>query len=328
MAARRRSGEFELIARYFVPLARTFAGAGGLESDNAFLAADPRHDTAVKTDTVVAGVHFLADETPQRVAAKALRVCLSDLAAGGAVPLAYQLSLALPKGWRERWVAAFAQGLAADQRRYGIVLCGGDTVVTPGPLTITITAFGKVPRGKGLGRAGARAGDELWVSGTIGDGALGLLAARGRLAGLGARDRAALEGRYRLPRPRLVLGRRLIGIAHATADVSDGLLADAGHIAVASRLGVRIERGDVPLSPAARRALEMDPALWPSVLGGGDDYELVFAVPLRRVAELRTAARRAGVAVARIGHMTAGRGVRLVVDGRPTRLPRAGYVHF
>lgn len=328
MASRRRVGEFELIARYFAPLARSFAGAGGLESDNAFLPADARHDIAVKTDTIVSGVHFLGDESPRRVAAKALRVCLSDLAAGGAAPLAYQLSLALPKGWQERWVAAFARGLAADQLRYGIVLCGGDTVVTPGPLTVTITAFGRVPKGRGLGRAGARAGDELWASGTIGDGALGLLAARGQLKGLDVRDRNALEARYRLPRPRIALGCRLIGVARAAADVSDGLLADAGHIAAASRLAVHIERDQLPLSTAARRALALDPALWANVLGGGDDYELVIATPPRKRAVLLAAARLAGVRVTPVGRFARGAGVRLTADGKAMKVPRAGYVHF
>ena len=328
MASRRRVGEFELIARHFAPLARSFAGAGGLESDNAFLAADGRHDTAVKTDTVVSGVHFLDGEAPERVAAKALRVCLSDLAAGGAAPLAYQLSLALPRGWKERWIEGFARGLAADQRRYGIVLCGGDTVVTPGPLTITITAFGTVPRGKGLGRTGAHVGDELWASGTIGDGALGLLVARGGLKWLGARDRKMLEDRYRLPRPRTALGKRLIGIARAAADVSDGLLADAGHVASASRLAVHIERGEVPLSGAARRALALAPALWANVLGGGDDYELVIAVPPRKRAALLAAAHLAGVQVTPIGRFERGGGARLTVDGKTMKVPRAGYVHF
>lgn len=328
MARRRRIGEFELIARYFAPLARGFAGAGGLQSDNAFLAADPRHDLVVKTDTVVAGVHFLSDEKPARVAAKALRACLSDLAAGGAAPFVYQLSLALPAAWRESWIADFARGLAADQRHYGIVLCGGDTVVTPGPLTVTVTAFGKVARGRGLRREGARAGDELWVSGTIGDAALGLLAARGRLAGVGAGDRAALEGRFRLPRPRSELGRRLPGIATAAADVSDGLLADAGHIADASRLAVTIERDVVPLSPAARRVVAADRGLWADVLGGGDDYELVLAVSPRKRTALLAAARMAGVDVTRIGRFVRGAGVQLTAGGKPLAAPRKGYVHF
>lgn len=320
--ARRRIGEFALIARYFAPLARSFSGADGLRSDNAVLPADGRRDLVVKTDTIVAGVHFLADEDPARIAAKALRVCLSDLAAGGAVPFTYQLSLSLPRDWTEVWVRGFARGLAADQRRYGIVLSGGDTVHTPGPLTVTITACGRVARGRSLGRGGARDGDRLWVSGTIGDAALGLRAARGEFAS------PFLERRYRLPQPRTGLGPRLVGVAHATADVSDGLLADAGHVAVASRLAVVIERDRVPLSRAARRLVDERPALWPVVLGGGDDYELVIAVPPRRRAALLRAAQAAGVPVAEIGRFEAGGGVRLTVDGRPVRAARHGYQHF
>ncbi|NQW53529.1 MAG: thiamine-phosphate kinase [Rhodospirillales bacterium] len=328
MARPRRIGEFELIARYFAPLARSFAGAGNLQSDNAFLAADARHDLVVKTDTIVAGVHFLADEQPRRVAAKALRVCLSDLAAGGAAPFVYQLSLALPTQWTEKWLAAFAKGLASDQRRYGIVLCGGDTVVTPGPLTITITAFGRVVRGRGIGRGGARDGDELWVSGTIGDGALGLLAVQGGLQELTARQRAVLEDRYRLPRPRHELGQRLVGVVNAMADVSDGLLADAGHIADASSLAVNVERDDVPLSPAARAAVTADPRLWGNVLGGGDDYELVIAAPSRKRVALQAAARLAGTKITRIGRFARGAGVKLTAGGRVVAAPRRGYVHF
>ncbi|HTR86814.1 MAG TPA: thiamine-phosphate kinase [Reyranella sp.] len=318
----RRIGEFELIARYFAPLAKSFKGAGGLKSDNAFLAVDARHDLVVKTDTIVAGVHFLPDEKPATIAAKALRVCLSDLAAGGAVPFVYQLSLSLPRNWSERWAADFARGLAADQKRYGIVLSGGDTVVTPGPLTVTIAALGKVARGKGLARDGARAGDELWVSGTIGDAALGLLAARGKLKSV------VLEKRYRLPEPRTSLGPRLIGIANATADVSDGLLADAGHVAEASRLAVHLERDLVPLSSAARRAVAAEPSLWANVIGGGDDYELVMAIPPRKRVALVVAANAAGVAVTRIGVFRPGKGVHLTIGGRQARVLRKGYVHF
>jgi thiamine-monophosphate kinase len=318
----RRIGEFELIARYFAPLAKGFDGARGLKSDNAFLAADAWHDLVGKTDTIVSGVHFLANEKPELVGARALRVCLSDLAAGGAKPFAYQLSLSLAAGWTERWVAGFARGLAADQRRYGIVMSGGDTTGSPGPTTVTITAFGKVAPGKGLGRDGARAGDELWVSGTIGDAALGLLVARRRLTG------DTLEKRYRRPQPRTGLGPRLVDIANATADVSDGLLADAGHIAEASRLAVHIEREHVPLSAAARRAVKSDPSLWANVLGGGDDYELVIAVSPRKRSTLQAVARAAGVKVTSIGAFRPGKGVHLTVGGRETRVPRKGYVHF
>src|SRR5471032_2475171 len=282
MTRRGRLGEFELIARYFAPLAKGFRGARGLKSDNAFLAPDPRYDLVVKTDTVVAGVHFLVDEKPQIVAAKALRVCLSDLAAGGAVPFSYQLALSLGTNWTERWISGFARGLAADQRRYGLALSGGDTTSTPGPTTISITAFGHVARNKGLGRDGAKEGDELWVSGTIGDAALGL---------------------------------RLVGIARATADVSDGLLADAGHIADASRLAVHIARERVPLSAAARGVLATKQALWANVLGGGDDYELVMAVPPRKRAALHAAAGAARVKVTKIGRFASGKGVHLTIAG-------------
>jgi thiamine-monophosphate kinase len=322
MPSGKRIGEFELIARYFAPLAKGFPGACGLKSDNAYLPADSRHDLVVKTDTVVAGVHFLADEAPARVAAKALRVCLSDLAAGGATPFTYQLSLALPPGWTERWIAAFARGLLADQRHFGIVLCGGDTVQTPGPLTVTITAFGRVPPGRGLTRARARPGDRLWVSGTIGDAALGLRAASGEISS------RFLEDRYRRPQPRTSLGPRLLGIANATADVSDGLLADVGHIADASRLCVVVDRARVPLSAVARRILDAKPALWTAILGGGDDYELVMAVPAAKAAALQKAARSAGVPVTEIGRFERGQGVRLTISGAPIAVSRLGYAHF
>ena len=323
MPRRRRPGEFELIARHFAPLAKGLKGARGLKSDNAFLPADARHDLVVKTDTVVEGVHFPVGEKSDLIAQRALARGLSDLAAGGAVPFAYQVSLALPRDWDERWIERFAGRLRAMQRHYGIVLSGGDTTRTPGPTTVAVTAFGKVARGKGLGRDGARAGDELWVSGTIGDAALGLLVMRGRLEG------AALEKRYRMPWVRTSrLGPRLVGVASATADVSDGLLADAGHIADASNLAVEIERDRVPLSASSRRVLAANPRLWVEVLGGGDDYELVIAIPTRRRAALLAAAKASKVDVTCIGRFVRGKGVRLTVSGRPTPVQRAGYVHF
>lgn len=322
MARAKRSGEFELIARYFAPLAKGFRGARGLKSDNAFLASDGRHDLVVKTDTIVAGVHFLGDEKPELVAQRALRVCLSDLAAGGATPYAYQVGLSLERNWTERWVRGFARGLAADQRKYRVDLAGGDTTRTPGPTTITVTAFGKVLRGRGIGRDGARVGDDLWVSGTIGDATLGLLVAQGKLEG------AALEKRYRLPLPRTALGPRLRGLAHAAADVSDGLLADAGHIAEASGLAVEIERNLVPLSREAKRVLRRQPSLWSRALAGGDDYELLIALPAGKRAALQRASRSAGVRVSRIGAFSKGKGVRLTVSGQIEKPAVYGYKHF
>jgi thiamine-monophosphate kinase len=323
MAARRRIGEFELIAKYFAPLARDFPGARELKSDNAFLPADPYHDLVVKTDTIVAGVHFPADERGDLVGQRALAVCLSDLAAGGATPFAYQLSLALPPDWTEYWVRILARQLRAMQKRYGIVLCGGDTTRTPGPATITITAFGKVPKGKGIGRDGAQPGDELWVSGTIGDAALGLLVTQGKLE-----DSGRLSKRYRLPLPQTFLGKRLIGIVNAAADVSDGLLADAGHIAESSKLALYVERENVPLSPGANRAVASSAELWTTVLAGGDDYELVMAVPPRKAKALQEAAQDVGVKVTRIGTFAKGRGIVLTVSGHAQRAAQTGYTHF
>jgi thiamine-monophosphate kinase len=328
MAERRTPpGEFELIARHFAPLAQDFPGAFGLGDDTARFAVPPGHDLVCTTDTLVAGVHFLEDDPPELVARKALRVNLSDLAASGAEPLAYQLATAWPKAIDEAWIATFARGLATDQRAFGIALSGGDTVSTPGPLTITVTAFGTVPAGRGLGRSGARPGDSIMVSGTIGDGALGLLAARGALA-LKPKQIAFLADRYRLPQPRRELGPRLVGVASAAIDVSDGLVADLGHVCARSGCGAAIEFDRVPLSDAAAAALQVDAALSQRVLAGGDDYELLFAVPPeRRAAALGLAT--TDVPVAEIGAFRSGSGVRVVrSDGSDMPIPAGGWQHF
>jgi thiamine-monophosphate kinase len=313
------SGEDSLIARYFKPIA-TDAGAFSLNDDAAVLKAQGA-DIVVTTDAIVEGVHFLAGDPPDTVARKALRVNLSDLAAKGATPAGFVLTLAL-RNADDAWLKPFAQALGEDAAQFGCPLLGGDTVSTPGPVMISVTAFGRVPQGRMIHRRGARAGDRVVVTGTIGDAALGLLAARGRFRS------AFLEKRYRLPEPRTKLGPRLIGVARATADVSDGLLADAGHVAAASGLAVHIERELVPLSTAARRIVEARSSLWANVLGGGDDYELVIAVPPRRRTALHAAAGAAGVKVTPIGHFRRGKGVRLTVDGREARVSRKGYVHF
>jgi thiamine-monophosphate kinase len=319
-------GEFELIARHFAPLAQDFPGAFGLGDDTARFAVPPGYDLVCTTDTLVAGVHFLEDDPPELVARKALRVNLSDVAASGGEPLAYQLSTAWPKGIDESWIAAFARGLAADQRTFGIALSGGDTVSTPGPLTISVTAFGTVPAGRGLGRAGARPGDSIMVSGTIGDSALGLLAIRGALA-LTPEHRAFLADRYRLPQPRSALGPRLVGVASAAIDVSDGLIADLGHLCTRSGCGAVVELERVPLSDAAA-PMRVDPALRERILAGGDDYELLFAVP----PELRSAAlglATTDVPITEIGFFSIGSGVRLVgSDGSDVPIPAGGWQHF
>ncbi len=324
-------GEFDLIARYFAPLAASAPGAFGLSNDAAVLDPAPGYSVVVTTDAMVAGVHFLPDDPANLVARKLLRVNLSDLAAMGARARAYVLDLALPPNLDEAWVAAFVDGLRADQDEFGITLLGGDTVKTPGALTLALTAFGEVPTGTALTRTGARAGDDIYVSGSIGDGALGLKALRGEIVGLTETARAALADRYHLPRPRLALGQALAarGLATAALDISDGLVADLGHVATGSGLAAEVEAQAVPLSTAARAALTADPGLREVVLGGGDDYELLFAAPPDTVAAIAALAEDVALPLTRIGAMAAGTGVRVLDEaGAPIPLAKAGWSHF
>jgi len=325
----RRHGEFELIAKYFAPLARGEPGAFGLTDDAAMTTPKPGHDTVVTTDTIVAGVHFFPDDPPATIAQKALRVNVSDLAAKGAVPRAYVLAAALPAPVDEEWLGAFVAGLKRDQKRFGIALVGGDTVATPGPLTLSITAFGDVPRGKMLRRAGARAGDDVWVSGTIGDAGLGLQVLKGRDLQLSERHKDALVARYRVPEPRLAVGCGIRSLARACLDVSDGLVADLRHIAEVSRVGIRIEASLVPLSPGGATALAGGRVSLTELLTAGDDYELAFAAApsaRKRIADL---AGRTKVRVTRIGSVVSGRNVVVrSADGAPLPVDCGGFTHF
>ena len=327
-------GEFELIARYFAPLARGFPGAFGLLDDAAVIAPPPGHELVAKTDAFVGGVHFLPDDPPDLIARKALRANLSDLAAKGAVPRAYMLDIMLPKTVTEEWMAAFARGLAEDQNQYGVHLIGGDTDSTPGPVTIAIMAFGDVATGRMLRRGGARAGDTIFVTGTIGDAALGLAVLRGRLANLDTNAAHVLVDRYRLPRPRVRLGPRLIGMAHAALDVSDGLLADLGHLCETSELSAVIEARRVPLSTAARAVLTTDSGHITTALTGGDDYEILFTAPPEAVNELATLSRTLDVPITAIGRMQSpsiGKQSQITVldeSLEPLVFDRSGWTHF
>lgn len=323
------SDEFGTIARHFAPLASGAPGTFGLKNDGAVIPPDGERGLVATLDTMVEGVHYLPDDPADLVARKLVRVNLSDLAAMGAVPESYLLTVALDPARDEAWVERFAGGLAEDQAHFGIVMLGGDTTSTPGPTTLSLTAFGRVPGIRALERATAQPGDELWVSGTIGDGALGLLVRQGRLTGLPERLRAHLERRYRLPEPRTGLGPRLLGVASACLDVSDGLVADFGHIAEESGVRIVLESAQVPLSEAAAEVVGDDPELWPTVLTGGDDYELAFAAPAEHADAVRAAAQSAGVPVTRVGWAEAGQGVA-VLDrtGQPLALETAGWTHF
>ncbi|MCC7048391.1 MAG: thiamine-phosphate kinase [Alphaproteobacteria bacterium] len=321
-------GEFGRIARYFAPLAASMPGAAGLKDDVATLALPPGQLLVAKTDTIVDTVHLIGDEPPELVARKALRVNLSDLAAKGARPLGYLLSLSLPVSVDDRWVERFAQGLAADQAEFGLGLLGGDSDRTPGPFVVTVAMLGTVAASRIPRRGDAQAGDDIYVSGTIGDGALGLKAVRGQLPGLSADAQAFLADRYRLPRPRLKLGQALGGIVHAAMDVSDGLVGDLAHICKHSGLGATLRWEDVPLSPAARQAVAADPALRETVLGGGDDYELLLTAAPDDGPRILAIAREAGVPLTRIGAMQRGADVRVVdAQGRNATPKVGGYTH-
>lgn len=324
----KRGGEFELIAKYFAPLAKGEPGALGLTDDAAFLKPRTGQDLVVTTDAVIAGVHFLADEPADAIAQKALRVNVSDLVAKGALPRGYLLTLALPHDVREAWIKVFASGLKRDQLQFGMTLVGGDTTATPGPLSISITAFGEVPQGRMLTRGGASVGDDVWVTGTIGDGALGLRVLKGNAFQLSEAHQRALVARYRVPEPRFALGPRLLGLARASIDISDGLIADLGHICEVSKVGIEIAVRDVPLSAAAKAAIGRGVEI-ADLLSGGDDYELAIAAPPTARRRLLALAAESKVSLTRIGRVVKGNGVAaLDEDGRPIRFERAGYTHF
>ncbi len=334
--ARRRStgtsGEDRLIARHFRPLA-THPGALALVDDAAVLAIPAGHDLVLKTDAVIAGVHFFADDPPEAVARKALRINLSDLAGKGARPLGFLLSIALSRV-SESWLKRFAAGLGADARKYGCPLLGGDTDRTPGLLTVTVAAFGTVPRGTMVLRGGARAGDRIVVTGTIGDAALGVILRRSERAakrwGLDRRMREHLLRRYLLPEPRNAAAEALRRHANGGMDISDGLAGDLAKMCRASRVDARVDVAQLPLSAAARAALAADPRLIEPILTGGDDYEILASVPPRRLESLRRAAKAAGVRITEIGRMTKGRGKAHLIgaDGRELKFRRPSYSHF
>jgi thiamine-monophosphate kinase len=321
-------GEFDLIARYLAPLARDVPGAFGLLDDAAVIRPPAGSDLVVTTDAMVERIHFLKADGGQSVARKLLRVNLSDLAAKGAAPLGYQLVLGMPAPLDEGWLADFVAGLAQDQKAFGFPLYGGDTVRSPAGIMLAVTAFGSVPEGGMLRRTTAQAGDDLYVTGSIGDAALALEAKLNHRLFPSA-SKMMFDSRLHLPSPRLAFGQGLRGIAHAAMDVSDGLVQDAGHIADTAGLQVVIEALAVPLSLAARGALADDPALLTAILTGGDDYELLFTAPPEAAGRVAALGRSHNLAVRRIGRVAAGAGVVVLGgDGQPMTLAKAGFQHF
>jgi thiamine-monophosphate kinase len=329
-SAGRRPGEDELIARYFAPIAGE--GALGLKDDAAFLRPRPGHDLVVTVDAIVAGVHFLPDDPPGSVARKALGVNLSDLAAKGATPVGFVLTLTLPADWGEAWLAGFAEGLAAASRAHACPLLGGDTVRGPG-IAVSLTAFGEVPAGGMVRRTTARPGDHLCVSGTIGDAALGLaLHAASEppwASALRPEERDFLVDRYLHPQPRTALAPVLLGYASAAMDVSDGLAGDLAKMMRAGGTTAVVEARIIPLSPAAAAALAADASLSDRIVTGGDDYEILAAVRPERLEGFRAESAKAGVATIAIGRVTEGQGLPLFRRGaEERRYERGSYSHF
>jgi thiamine-monophosphate kinase len=323
-----RPSEDDLIARYFAPLAGS-AGLG-LRDDAALLRPPAGRDLVLTTDALVAGVHFFADDPPGAIARKALRVSLSDLAAKGAEPVGFLLDLALPADWTADWLAAFAAGLGEDAATYGCPLLGGDTVKTPGPLTLAITALGAVEPGRMPPRFGVKPGDRLYVTGSIGDAALGLRLRLGQGPSLGEAERHHLLQRYLLPQPRSALAPAMALHARAGMDVSDGFVGDLTKMLRVSGVTARVDLGRLPLSPAAAAAVAADPALFAIAATGGDDYELLAAVAPKDCDTFERMAARAGVAATCVGEAVAGLEPPRFLDrdGRETAFHSGAFSHF
>jgi thiamine-monophosphate kinase len=325
------SAEDSLIARYFKPIA-TDPGALGLVDDAAVLSSSGE-DIVVTTDAVVEGVHYLADDPPETIARKALRVNLSDLAAKGALPAGFVLTLAL-RSQEDAWLRPFADALGEDARNFVCPLLGGDTVSTPGPQMISITAFGRVPRGRMVGRTGARPGDRILVTGTIGDAALGLdVLKSGAAAAVLTSDAAAREAlvsRYRVPQPRNLLAQAVLDFATAAMDVSDGLAGDLTKLCAASGVSASVDVASVPLSAAAVGLLARNIICVETLLAGGDDYEVLCTVPSAQSDALIAAGRAVGVAVTAIGTIIEGHERPRFLDeqGQELSLARLSYSHF
>jgi len=317
------SGEFDFIRQRLKPLTENDPAALELTDDGALLAPVAGQEQVLACDTLVAGVHFLATDAPETVASRALRTNLSDMAAMGAEPQAYLSAISWPAGIDAAWRSTFVDALHEEQTRFRLNLIGGDTTSTPGPLTITLTLIGRVPTGSALLRSGARPGDEVWVSGIIGDAGLGLRAERD-----GVDCFAACRTAYMRPEPRLALGLALRDVASAALDVSDGLIADAAHLAASSNCQLALDVEAVPISPTAQANLAMAGGR-EALLTSGDDYELLFTAGTAQRDRLAALGDQLGVALTRIGEVRDGQGVVASrADGRSFEVSRAGFTHF
>jgi thiamine-monophosphate kinase len=322
--------EFNLIKTYFSPLCAAEKGAFGLTDDGAVIQLSPfQNNLVITTDTLVEGVHFLTENLPEDIAAKLLRVSLSDLAAMGATPAFYNLAISLSANLSVNWFKAFTESLEKDQLEFGITLIGGDTVATTGPLTLTISAIGFVKEGGALRRNSAKVGDDIWVSGFIGDGALGLKVAKNEIVNISNSNKQYLLSRYSRPYPRTLLGPMLVGNIHAAIDVSDGLIADLGHICQTSGVGADVNVDTIPMSAASKQLVAVQPQYIDLILGGGDDYELLFTANNTFADLSEDISIRSNVKLTKIGKIVEAKIIRILMpDGNEYPLDKTGYSHF
>jgi thiamine-monophosphate kinase len=323
-----RPSEDDLIARFFAPI----AGPEGLalRDDAALMKPAPGFDLVLTKDALVGGVHFFPDDPPAAIARKALRVNLSDLAAKGAEPVGFLLALALPGDWTVDWLAAFAEGLREDSVAYCCPLFGGDTVKTPGPLMVSITALGRVATGRMVARTGVKSGDRLYVTGSIGDSALGLRLRLGQGPSLDQTERDFLLDRYLLPQPRQNLAATMNAFANGGMDVSDGLVGDLTKMLRVSGVSGEVDLAKMPLSAAAHAAIARNPALFAIAATGGDDYEILASVAPQSAAAFEAEAAKAGIAATCIGQALAGAGPPRFLDktGAAVTFARGAFSHF
>lgn len=326
----KEKGEFARIESFFAPLALGHKAALELRDDAALLDVPVGQQLVVSADMLIAGVHFRHQDSLYNIARKSLRVNLSDLAGKGALPLGYFLSLGWPRDLPDSEMQDFSKGLEQDGKDFNIPLLGGDLIANKGVLIIAITILGTLAAGTMILREGAQVHDDIYVSGNIGDSALGLMLLEERQKNLSCEQQGYLQQRYLLPIPRLALGRALGPLIHAGMDISDGLLADLDHLCRASGVGAKLLVANLPVSSAAHKLIEKDDSLWDLIFSGGDDYELLFAADPKHRTAIASLGNRQDITLSRIGSITVESGIRIVDEkGREqVHSGAGGYRHF
>ncbi|MFM7083709.1 MAG: thiamine-phosphate kinase [Hyphomicrobium sp.] len=326
-------GEDEIIRTYFAPLAKDNLDAFGLLDDCAILRPTQGTDLILSTDAIAEGIHFLRNDHPENIGWKALAVSVSDLAAKGAIPLVYQMALSFPTAPTQDFMVRFTKGLAEAQKSFGIKLSGGDSDQRPGPFSVTVTVIGEVPYNRMVARAGGGAGQSLFISGSLGEAALGLKLRRRekctRFWNLDNSEISELERRYLRPTPRLDIRDILRQYATSSIDISDGLYKDLEHLSSASKCGAVIEIASLPLSPVVKKILKKDRELIALILTGGDDYEILFSVPDDKIGEVTRLSQSLGVRITKIGSLT--KSPKIIVQDEkdnPMQVEKFGWDHF